>query len=323
MVFPDWTLTRIRIKQFKRELKLIGLFHNIVIAGVLIIAAFQVVKFYRDFYFALFTLISTLAFVLLVQVTRKDKSFVFLHLASPRKAIFTEYAILSFILSGYLVFSPYWYFFLLTLLGVFVLSGVKYVVKKKTKLGFLGKIISPKNFEWLGGIRKYKYSFGILYILTLAVSPVIILPLLLLWILTIQIFSFYEECEPLNILLSGSIKSSRFLKIKIVRHSFLLFILYLPVLTINSIFNPNLVIFNMIFFVVQVTVLALTILFKYKIYVPHDMLPGNSIFLIIIQVCTLLSFIINGVPFLLPFPLMLCLKYYFSAKENLKYYLYD
>ena len=323
MIFFDWTLSGIRLKQFGREVKLIGIFRSIIISIVLILAAFQVVKFYDNFYFALITFISSAALILSVHIARKDRAFVFLHLPNPRKAILTEYIILSFILAGYLVVMPYWYFFILILIFCSLISGIRYEVKKKTKFGFLSKLISPKNFEWIGGIRKYKYTFVLLYAVTLAVSPVIFLPMFFLWVLTIHIFAFYEECEPLNILSAGAGSPSAFLASKIFRHSLLLMGLYFPVLTINSIFNPNLLIFNILFFIVQVTVLALTVFFKYKIYVPCDMLPGNSMFLVLIQVCTILPFLLNGIPFLLPLPFILSLKYYFSAKENLKYYLYD
>jgi hypothetical protein len=323
MVFFDWTLFKIRFIQLKREIKLLGVLHNIIISGVLVLAVFQIVKLYQNFYFALFTFVSTVTIILMIQISRRDKSFVFLHIAFPRKAIFTEYAVLSFLFSAYLLFSPFWYFFILIIISCIVISGIKYVVKKKTKFVFLSELISPKNFEWVSGIRKYRLTFGFLYIVTLAVSPVIFLPIFCLWILTIQIISFYEECEPLNILRSGSIKPSRFLKIKILRHSVLLLIIYIPVLIVNSVFNPNLILFNIIFFIVQITVLSLAIFFKYKIYAPRDILPGNSMFLIVIQVCTILPFIIGSIPFLLPLPLFLCFKYYFSAKENLKFYLYD
>jgi hypothetical protein len=323
MIFFDWTLSSIRLKQFGREIKLIGIFRSIVISIVLILAAFRVVENYYNFNLALITLASSAALILSVHITRKDKAFVFLHLPNPRKAILTEYIILSFILVGYLVVSPYWYFFLLLLIICSVISGIRYEVKKKTNFGFLSKLISPKNFEWIGGIRKYKYTFVLLYTVTLAVSPVIFLPVFFLWVLTIHIFAFYEECEPLNILSAGAGSPSAFLMSKIFRHSILLLGLYFPVLAVNFIFNPNLLVFNIIFFIVQVTVLALTVFFKYKIYVPRDMLPGNSMFLVFIQVCTILPFVIGGIPFLLPLPLILNFKYYFSAKKNLKYYLYD
>lgn len=323
MIFFDWTLSDIRLKQFGREVKLIGIFRSIIILIVLILSAFWLLKFYDNFYFALITFISTTALIFSVHITRKDKAFVFLHLQNPRRAILTEYLILSFILAGYLVVTPHWYLFILLLLVCIVISGIRFEFKKKTKLGFLSKLISPKNFEWIGGIRKYKFTFILLYIFTLVVSPVMFLPVFFLWILTIQILAFYEECEPLKILSAGASSPSAFLLRKISRHSILLLGLYFPVLMLNSIFNPNLLIFNLIFFIVQVTVLILAVFFKYKIYVPRDMLPGNSMFLVIIQVCTILPFIIGSIPFLLPLPLILSIKYYFSAKKNLKFYLYD
>lgn len=319
----DWTLIKIRFLQLKREIKLLGLLYNILILIVLALSVYQVFKLNDNYYLSLYTFASNIGILFLAQITRRDRNFIFLHLKNPQKSIFTEYVILSFILSGFLLFSRYWYFFLLIILFSYAISFAKYSFRKKTKLGFLGKIISPKNFEWLSGIRKYKYSFGILYALSLSVSPFVFLPLLVLWILTVQIISFYEECEPLHFLFADNCNPARFLKKKIINHSFLLLCLYFPVLVINSIFNPNLIIFNFVFFIVQLTVLALTVFFKYKIYFPREIIPGNTIYLVVIQVCTVLPFVIGSIPFLLPLPLFLCFKYYFSAKQNLKLFLYD
>lgn len=75
------------------------------------------------------------------------------------------------------------------------------------------------------------------------------------------------------------------------------------------------------FAVVQITVLVLAVLMKYKLYTPLDNMQGLYVYIIIIQVITVLPMFMGGIPFLLPLPLILCAKYYSAAKTNLKYYL--
>jgi len=317
------TLLKIRFIQIKREIKLLGILYTVLISLALLLAIFQFYKFYQREDIALYIITAILLFILSIQLTRQDKYFLFLHIAKPKQSIFFEYLILTLPFTISLLLSHYWFYFVIFLLGFFVISGIKYSVKKKTNLGYLSKIISPKNFEWISGIRQSKYVIGIFYILILAVSYVMILPILCLWILTMIIFSFYRECEPLNILQAEFTKQARFLKVKIIRHIILLLFLYLPILIINSVSNPHFIFFNITFLFVQLSVLVLTILFKYKMYSPMELLPGNNIILVIIQVATILPFFMGGIPFLLPLPLFLCFKYYRSAKENLKIYLYD
>jgi hypothetical protein len=90
---------------------------------------------------------------------------------------------------------------------------------------------------------------------------------------------------------------------------------------INSVFNPETVFINVMFLVVQLTVVALAVLMKYRIYIPLDSLQGLYIILIVIQVVTVLPMFMGGIPFLLILPVILCIRFYFSAKNNLKEYL--
>jgi len=302
---------------------LLGVLYTILISLVLILAVFRFYNLYQKENLALILIFGIISFIASIQLTRKDKKFVFLHFINPAKSIFSEYLILSLPFTITILLLPFWYHFIIFISGIYLISGIKYSIKKKTSLGFLSKIISPKNFEWISGIRQSKYTIGLFYITILAVSYLMVIPILCLWIFTIIIFTFYRECEPLKILQAEFSKPSRFIKTKIIKHIFLLSLVYIPVLIINSIYNPHFIYFNIIFFLVQISVLILTILFKYKMYSPGDMLSGNNIYLTFIQVITILPFFMGGIPFLLPLPLFLCFKYYHSAKENLKFYLYD
>ncbi|MDD5361741.1 MAG: hypothetical protein PHN88_06385 [Ignavibacteria bacterium] len=272
--------------------------------------------------YALYCTALTVSAILSVQLIRRDKSFVFLHLENAWRKIFLEYTVLTLPVIIPSVFSPYPYLILVILILYALIARVKHVFLKRTRMGFLGKIISPVNFEWLSGVRKHSIIFAFLYAVTLSVSGIIILPLLCLWLITVLLMGFYRECEPLNMLNPCDVNAYRLLNKKIIRHSALLACVYLPILIINSIFNPALIIFNIVFLVVQITVLTLAILFKYRLYTPGDMLHGNEIYLVFIQVFTILPFIMGGIPFLLPLPLFLCVKYYREAENNLNDYLY-
>jgi hypothetical protein len=319
----DFTLLKIRLLQLIREIKLLGVLYSILISLTLILFIFRVYKFYQRDNLALYTVAGIIATVFSLQLSRQDKSFVFLHIENPRQSIFSEYVMLTLPVTIPVLLSPYPYYFIIIIAGFYLISGVKYSPKKKTRLASLGRLISPKNFEWISGIRHSRYTVGLFYITILLISYVMILPVLCLWILTMILFSFYRECEPLNILQVKFLKPSLFLNSKILRHTLLLILIYFPVLTINSVFNPHFIFFNVVFLLVQISVLALTILFKYKMYTPREMLPGNNFILIIIQATTILPFFTGGIPFLLPLPFFMCFKYYSSAKENLNYYLYD
>ena len=97
-----------------------------------------------------------------------------------------------------LLFSPYFYLAAAVPLSVFLITGVKFQYKERTGAGFLGRIISPKDFEWISGIRKRRFFFGIVYLPAFAFSYVKFLPLVLVWMLSVLIYEFYSECEPLN-----------------------------------------------------------------------------------------------------------------------------
>jgi hypothetical protein len=319
---PDTILIKIRFIQLKREIKLLGPVYSPLIILLLIFFDYKLFVFYSSPVYALYCAAMTVSTILSVQLIRRDKSFVFLHLDNAWRKIFLEYTVLTLPVIIPSIFSPYPYLILVILIFYAVIAQVKYVFQKRTRVGFLGKIISPMNFEWLSGVRKHSIIFAFLYAITLSVSGIIILPLLCLWLITVLLMGFYRECEPLNMLNPRDVNSGKLLNKKIIRHSALLGSIYLPVLIINSIFNPALIIFNIIFLLVQITVLMLAILFKYRLYTPGDMLHGNEIYLVFIQVLTILPFIMGGIPFLLPLPLFLCIKYYRDAKNNLKNYLY-
>jgi hypothetical protein len=314
-------IVNIRRIQLLREIKLLGYLYSIAIFISLGFVIYKLFALYQNFYSSLYILTLIFSVLISFHLVRKDKVFLNKQFENPRRKIFYEYLLFTLPFFIPLLFSPF--FYLVAVIPVFIYS-ISYIIfqfTKKTGVRFLNKIISPINFEWLSGIRKRRYYFSIVYLLAVVFSFMPVLPLVLIWILSILIYEFYCECEPLNMLRINSYSTKLFIRNKILRHVMLYTMFFIPLIIINSIINPEVFYINMIFFIVQLTILILAVLMKYKMYSPLDYLKGIYLYLIIIQTLTALPLFMGGIPFLLPMPLILCFKYYKEAKNNLNYYL--
>lgn len=314
-------IVNIRWIQFVREIKLLGVFYSAAIFILLGFVLYKLAEVYQEFLPAIYAVLTISALLLSLQIIRRDKNFLRNQVADAKIKIIAEYSlyVLPFVFP--LLFSKYFYLLIIVILSVILIPSLKFELKERTGAKFLGKIISSKDFEWLSGLRKRRFYFGFLLAAAYALSFVLIVPLLLIWIMTTIIFEFYRDCEPLNMLRVDGYGAVKFLAVKILRHSFLYAVLFVPVLAINSVLNPEAVFINAMFLIVQLTVMALAVFMKYRIYTPLDSLQGLYIILIVIQVVTVLPMFIGGIPFLLILPVILCVKFYYSAKNNLKIYL--
>lgn len=320
-MIKHFEVVNIRRIQFVREIKLLGFLYSAAIFILLGIVVYKLSEVYQEFLPALYAVFTISSLLISVQVMRRDKVFLSNQFEDSYFKIIPEYSlyVLPFVIP--LLFSKYFYLIAVVILSVILIPLLKIELKERTGARFLGKIVSPKDFEWLSGLRKRRFYFGFLLAAAYAFSFVLIVPLFLIWFLTTLIFEFYRDCEPLNMLRVNGYSAGKFLFVKILRHSFLYAVLFVPALVLNSLFNPETVFINSMFLIVQFTVLVLAILMKYRIYTPLDSLQGLYIYLIVIQVVTVLPLFIGGIPLLSVLPLILCVRFYYSAKNNLKEYL--
>ena len=180
----------------------------------------------------------------------------------------------------------------------------------------LSSFIPAENFEWISGFRKQYISFVFVYLLALSFSWFKILPLVFLWLLTGFIASFFAECESIGVLREDNKSPSGLMFYKIKIALMYVFILYLPVIGINIILNPDFLLLDLLFIPMQISVLWFAIFFKYSVYKPDNTLTGNSIMLSLILVS-------SALPYLLPVPAILSLVYFYKGKKNLNQYLND
>lgn len=214
------------------------------------------------------------------------------------------------------LFTSQWYCFFILQIFLLIIPFSKITVKERTIFRNLSRIIPASYFEWLSGIRQKYVQMIFVYLLAISLSWLKILPLFLLWYLTLIISSFYNEFESVAILREGNDSSRIFLKKKLLSHSLLLILLYLPVLIINTLFNPEFLLLDAGLLLSQLALLIFVICFKYSNYTPNKVQYGNNLLVILVSLSA-------SVPVFLPVPLIVAYKYYSNAKNNLKEYFND
>jgi hypothetical protein len=309
------SLLYIRSRQIKREADGLGLYLIIFIA---IAAAFSLVTYfqYKNNQQAWYVVAILSITCLAIQYTRKDKQFIYKQLDKPHLQIFLEYLILTLPFSITSIITKNWFCFPLLLLVLICIPFLKFQFKHKVVFKHLSLLIPASNFEWISGIRKQYIPFISLYLGALAFSWVRILPLFLLWLITIIISSFYLENEPVHILREGNKTARKFLSDKIKTNIKYILILYsLPVI-INAIFVREFLMITLLFIPVQLALVCFAVNLKYSTYKPQTDQLGNNVAFSIVAM-------LSAMPYFLPIPAILAIVYFYKAENNLKTYLHD
>lgn len=311
-----WKLVKVRLHQIRRQLESLGLFYAFILfAGLCGLVFVAYTSYHQEEKFLYFFGLTILA-LFLIHISRKDKQFIYSQVDHPVQNIFAEYFIFTLPVTLPSLFSSHRLYFLLLILSLFIIANSKVNTRQRTKFPHLSKIMAPQNFEWLSGLRKNLIPLIILCLLAAATCWVRILPLIFLWFITLSVISFYQECESLQILFASSNTPQKVLKRKILNHTKFILLIFVPILLVNSIFNPNLIIVNGLFLLIQITTFIFAILLKYATYTPNESLKGNTILLSIVALGSL-------IPYLLPIPVFMCFRNYGRSVNNLKHYLND
>ncbi len=310
-----FTLLYIRRKQLLREISSLGLY-TFIIAGIIfyltIVSFRQFEKGEHAYYFMAVMIFGCLS----LQFYRKDKSFIYKHIENPYWQVFSEYLVLTLPFSITAIFTRSWMYYPVFIILLFCIAQVSVSFRKKAVFKNLSSVIPATSFEWISGFRKNYIFLSGLYLSAIAFCWFRILPLFLLWFLTVSILSFYNECESVQVLRESGRTSGSYLLKKIITPSAYIIILYTPLIIINTILNPEFLLFNLIFIPAQLSLLWFAICLKYSSYSPGKMQSGNNILLIIMA-------ILLSLPYLLPVPIILSFIYFYKANSHLNYYLDD
>ena len=311
-----FALVKIRFCQIKYELKHLGIAHIAFLLALFV--GLNTLLYDRFSNYPMYISLGILGLVLTQHFTRKDAIFVNKSLENPKIALFFDYVTLLFPFISIVLFTPFWYYFFLILIGVSLLSFLKtQPITADLRLRFLSRFIPVSAFEALSGGRKNYTIFSLLAFYSAAVCLCWVrgLPLFLLWGITIGINVFFSEYEPLTMLRKDeTLDAQQFMQAKLKRYILPMLLFYTPILILNGLFQPDLWWVSVLFLVFQMLSLALSILYKYATYQPKGYFNTGSPVVIITGLCIVL-------PFLMPVVLFLTVRYYPKAIRNLNHYL--
>lgn len=310
------SILKLRLRQIKREFSWLGVFYQILLP-VLLLAGF-VALYYAYLKGNNYLYIGGAILLVISQIhyTRKDKAFILKHIDRPIVIMGTEYALLTLLLTLPALTTDHWWVCPLLCIMSYVVAALPVSHSKATRLTALSTILSPVHFEWLSGLRRTFWLVPLLGIAAIAVSSFKIAPLIPLWLLTVTACSFYSEAEPLNMLYPYADSASVLLRVKIKNGIKMLVVALGPVLALNTVFHPDMLIVNIAFLIMQLLMLAASIVVKYAAYEPGKTLTGNNMVLSFLALS-------GAVPFLLPLPFIMTPVYYKKALKNLQSYFHD
>jgi hypothetical protein len=200
---------------------------------------------------------------------RKDLNFLRQYFTNYKLQICVNYNLIVLPISLGFLFTTNWQFaLLLHIIASFtVLITFKY---KSPKLFFITNLISSNHFEWISGIRKHYVLLILTMIIALLLSPVLLFGIVALFGFNTILIGFYNQFEPRSMLNSYNFSTKDFLlnKIRFIQKSF--FLLNAPILFINSIFNPNIIWFNIGILLAFLLIAACSVYIKYSYYQPNE-----------------------------------------------------
>ncbi len=306
---------KLRLVQLWFEIRKIGIFRTLILLALVFCVYFLLwhglanpkIRFYLAFAY--------LGLIFSIHLYRKDKRFV---------ATFGQQAVLLFLCEYFFLALPLLIMSLIQnlylLLAVFLaflclIPFLRISVKKTNRNNILIRSIPAAMFEWKSGIRKNFIFLLSVYVLLNICSFFIGAVPVLFYILTVMFSSFFQECEPRNLLEINENSPKIFLRNKMISNSKLFGLLFLFPYVLFVLFHTSYWYIALIEAIMCYCVFLFAILMKYAYYRPNDRLNSNSVFLAI----AILSIII---PFLFPVTIFMAVYFYFKSKTNLKTYLH-
>jgi len=307
---------KIRLKQFYRGLIGIGLIRIIFLIGLLaffvLMLFIETSKYPDTFYVTGITAI----IILVVHTKRQDKTFLKINFANYKLICFVEYLILASIIIAFLIFHFQWIPLLLLLSALYLIIHLDLKTRQRNLNTKLQQLIPSECFEWKGGIRQTLFILITLWIIGLCSSFFIGSVPIVLFILGIIPFSFYEKGEPYQMILAYEMGTNQFLFHKIKMQISLFSILTIPLIAAFLVFHHEMWYIPIIEYFIFISLYIYLILTKYAFYEPNSKSPSAQVF-------GAIGAFGGIIPVFLPVIWLLSIRFFFKSKENLNFYLND
>ena len=309
-------LVIIRLKQFYRGLIGIGLIRIIFLIGLLafigLMLFIETSKYPDSFYV---TGITTLI-ILMVHMKRQDKIFLKTNFDNYKLICFVEYLILASTIIAFLIFHFQWIPLLVLLSALYLIIHLDLKPRQRNLNTRLQQLIPSECFEWKGGIRQTLFILITLWIIGICTSFLIGSVPIVLFIIGIIPFSFYEKGEPYQMILACEMGTNQFLFHKIKMQISLFSTLAAPLIAAFLIFHHEMWYIPIIEYFVFISLYIYLILTKYAFYEPNSKSSSAQVF-------GAIGAFGGIIPVFLPVIWLLSIRFFFKSKENLNFYLND
>jgi hypothetical protein len=308
-------LLKLRLIQAQRILKSVGLLYTVLIFFTYLIIILKLFKSTQP------ESHQTAAILLIVSIlslhySRPDKRFIYTTFHEKATLVFTwEYNIIAFLFSFPLLFGPNNYLFLIVHFAISIISLIEF---KPLNISFsstylIFPFIPKQFFEWRAGMRKNQFLILLLYFLAIGLGIKFYASFVILGLITFIISSFYNEAEPLNILLLNQTNAKDFIRKKLLSHLKYYLIFISPILLLYFFKYPDYLIFYVPLLIIYILNFLVFILNKYKSFVPNKLNNSNTV---------IVSMMFAGMflPFLFPLSIILVFVYYRKSISNLNAY---
>ncbi|HNP47453.1 MAG TPA: hypothetical protein PKK99_00255 [Bacteroidia bacterium] len=316
------TLLRIRVLQLSRSLSGLPLVYWLLIAGGIAYFSYGLYLKLSDIFYALISISVYILLVLYIHFARNDHRFLKSVAFHPLRIYLGEYFCLSMPFLVLLALNGWWWLILLclciwlteTILLFFLPVGNRGHLFLGSRL--LIPLVPMSFFEWRSGLRKHGTFIFIVYAFAIGLSGLTLVSLFVLLLVSMSFSSFYSDGESAAVINAESLSPQQFLKHKLKTHVIACTMFFIPGLLIYLFRHPHDWIYVLLASLIFIINVSYFILIKYSFYRPDEKLAAGSVWVAILFASTL-------IPFLLPLPLMIIVRNYSVAKNNLKLYVDD
>jgi len=252
----------------------------------------------------------------LIQIRRKDKTFLQTHFLKYRYIFCVEYMLLSIPMIACLSYHQKWEQLLILTIGNSLVPFLDYKPRKRSLNTKFQQIIPNDCYEWKAGSRKVLFAILSLWIIGLCTSffvgsvPAVIL------IIGFVVLSFYKNCEPYQMIIASEKSSGKFLLHKIKSQTLVFTIITLPLISAFVLFHAEYWYIVVIEYILLTTLHVFIIFTKYAYYQPNTKSPAA-------QTIGGIGVLGTIIPVFIPVVLVMAVVFYFRSKQRLNHYLND
>ncbi len=308
-------LLKIRLKQIYRGIIGVGLIRFIFLVGLVVFLGFALYIKSSDKVTSQYIGAGFLFLIMLIHFKRGDKLFLKSHFSNYKTLMLAEYIILSIpVLCCFFIHKQWVAISQLT--GLLIIINIDLKARNSNLNTKLQELIPDDAFEWKAGIRKQFFIIVPIWIIAALTSFFIGSVPIAIFILGITILSFFEKCEPYQILLSFELNATKLLMLKVKRLLQLFSIIIIPLLILFIVFNPDKWYIPVTEYFIFCSLLVYTIMTKYAFYEPNIKSSAAQIYVAI-------GALGGIIPVFLPVVWLLTILFYSKSVNNLNFFLDD